>query len=351
MPFELAWLNLCLYESSTIQEAIKVIEASDTKICLVVSKWDQGTKLLGTITDGDVRRAILAGADLDGSCCNAMNKSPGTASEQFSELELNRLLVEHQFRHLPIVSDHNHLIGLYFSEIVVPTSTKNSLFVIMAGGFGTRLRPFTEKLPKPMVQVQGKPMIQHIIERAAASGFQNFVIILHYLPAAITDFLGDGSDFGVSIKYVIEDEPLGTAGGISLVDISNKNYASIVVTNGDLISNINYNDIVQSHIKQNSFATMAVREHKLVNEFGTVEISGNVITGFKEKPVTHSNINAGIYVLSNAAVNLLVPGKKKDMPELFTDLLALGHRVLAYYLFEDWTDVGRVADLEQVNGD
>jgi len=313
MPFEKKWLDVCVSKHSSVHHVINILEASDSKICLVVSRLDSSTELLGTITDGDIRRAILGGVDLSSECSKVMNKNPCSATDFLSISELDKVLVEHQLRHLPIVSTKNRLLGLYYSEVLVTDTTKNSLFVIMAGGFGKRLKPYTETLPKPMLEINGKPMLQHIIERGRASGFQKFALILHYLPEMIQEYFGDGAEFGVSIEYVVENEPLGTAGGLSLMDISNKNYSSIIVTNGDVISDVDYKDIVRYHLKQDAFATMAVREHRLINEFGTVEIAGNLITGFKEKPVTRSNINTGIYVLSTEAVQLLTKGNEKNI--------------------------------------
>ena len=173
---------------------------------------------------------------------------------------------------------------------------------------------------------------------------------MHHLPEIIKDYFGDGSDFGVSIEYIEEETPLGTVGGLSLLDLKNRDYSSVLVTNGDLISHIDYQDIVQYHLKQNAFATMSVKQHRLVNEFGTVDISGNLITGFTEKPTTLSIINAGVYVLGKQALSLLERGKKKNMPDLFLDAVSLGHRTIAYYLYEEWNDVGKESDLNRVNG-
>jgi len=349
MPYEKNWLDVCVSKKSTVHEVIKVLEASNAKICLVISTTESSEKLLGTITDGDIRRAILAGVELSSECSAIMNENPHYAKNSLNTLELDKLLVEHQLKHLPIVSDSNRLLGLYYLEIIGPDAVKNSLFVIMAGGFGNRLKPYTKTTPKPMLEVNGKPMLHNIIVQAKASGFQNFVMILHYLPDQIQKYFGDGSDFGISIEYVVENEPLGTAGGLSLLKIGNKKYSSIIVTNGDVVSDVDYKDMLQYHLKYNAFATMAVREHRLKNDFGTVEVSGNLITGFKEKPITRSNINAGIYVLSNKVLKLLTKGNKKNMPDLFMDAVDLDHRVVAYYLFEEWSDVGRVSDFKRVN--
>ena len=171
MPFDNTWPNLCVYSDSTVTDAIKILERSDSKVCLVVSESENSIELRGTITDGDIRRAILSGKSITDECSKIMNSSPFTVDADLSVADLENLLVEHQYRQLPIVSDRGNLSGLYYSEPNISESVENTLFVIMAGGFGTRLKPFTEKIPKPMVEVRGKPMIQHIIEQAKAVGF------------------------------------------------------------------------------------------------------------------------------------------------------------------------------------
>ena len=250
MPFEEKILDVCVLKETSVHQVVKVLEASTSKMCLVVSKIGSSNKLLGTITDGDVRRAILDGKDLSIECSAIMSKNPHSAKGFLSALELDQVLVEHQVKQLPIVSDNGLVLGLYYADIAVPEEMENCLFAIMAGGFGSRLKPYTETTPKPMLEVNGKPMLQHIIERAKASGFQDIALILHYLPDQIQNYFGDGSDFGVSIEYVVENEPLGTAGGLSLLKMSNKNYSSIIVTNGDVVGNVDYKDMLQYHQKQ-----------------------------------------------------------------------------------------------------
>lgn len=349
MPYDNNWLDLCIPTDLAITDAIKVIESSGSKVCLVVQNSQNSVQLKGIITDGDVRRGILSGIDLNDKCTRVMNDKPFKMSSSSSVSEIEQSLTRHQIRHIPIVSQKGHLNGLYYSEATNFLNFENILFVIMAGGFGTRLKPYTDQIPKPMVQVKGKPMVQHIIERAKSAGFCKFALILHHLPEVIIDYFGDGSKFGVSIEYVEEKDPLGTAGGLSLLKLKNTDYSNILVTNCDLISNVDYRDVVKYHIKNDAFATMSVRQQKIVNEFGTVDVSGNLITGFTEKPVTVTNINAGIYVLSKGALELLDFGQKIDMPDLFLKAVSNEKRALAYYVYEDWSDIGREADLMRIN--
>ena len=350
MPFESNILDISINKEETITHAIKILEQSTSKICLIKSGSGSSIKLIGTITDGDIRRAILDGIHIDDACEKIMNISPLTANHSLSIRNLESLLLDHQVRHIPIISDDNYLDGLYYSDVVIPEAIRNSLFVIMAGGFGTRLQPYTENTPKPMLLVQGKPILQHIIESAKVAGFHKFVMLLHYLPEVIKDFFGDGSEFGVSIEYIVEKSPLGTAGGLSLIDININNYSSVVVTNGDLVTNIDYQGMTTHHLNHNAIATMCVRKHKMVNEFGTVEIEDNCVTSFIEKPIILSNINAGIYVLSPEILSMVGNEEIMQMPDLLMNCVKQGHQVGAYYLYESWDDVGRLSDLNRVNG-
>ena len=350
MPFESNIFNVLIDKEETITHAIKVVEQSTSKICLVKSGSGSSIKLIGTITDGDIRRAILDGIDIDDACNKIMNVSPLTANDSLSIRDLESLLLDHQVRHIPITSDDSYLVGLYYSDVVTPEAIRNSLFVIMAGGFGTRLQPYTENTPKPMLLVQGKPILQHIIENAKVAGFHKFVMLLHYLPEVIKDFFGDGSKFGVSIEYIVEKSPLGTAGGLSLIKSDLDNYSSVVVTNGDLVTDIDYQGMTTYHLNQKAIATMCVRKHKMVNEFGTVEIEDNYVTSFIEKPIILSNINAGIYVLNPEILSMLGNDEIMQMPDLLMSCVTKGHKVAAYYLYESWNDVGRLTDLNRVNG-
>jgi NDP-sugar pyrophosphorylase family protein len=245
---------------------------------------------------------------------------------------------------LPVVDENRRVAGLHvWDELVAPVERPN-IMVIMAGGQGTRLRPHTENCPKPFLPVRGKPMLEHIVERARAEGFRNFVIAIHYLGRMIEDYFGDGSKWDVRIDYLREESPLGTAGAIGL--LTPRPDASFLVTNGDVLTDIRYGELLDFHSRNRASATMAVRAHEWQHPYGVVRTNGIEIAGFEEKPVIRSHINAGIYVLEPGVLDALRPGERCDMPALFTRLQEQSARTIVYPMHEPWMDVGGTDDYQ-----
>jgi NDP-sugar pyrophosphorylase family protein len=252
-----------------------------------------------------------------------------------------------QIQQIPEVDGENRVLALHtWDEFSAPKSLNNSM-IIMAGGKGSRLRPHTEACPKPMLPVGGKPMLEHIVERAKLDGFSNFIFAVHYLRHMVEDYFGDGSRFNVKIEYLKEKEPLGTAGALSL--LINKINAPFIVTNGDVITDIRYGEFLDFHIRHNATATMAVRLHEWQHPFGVVQMNGLEITGFEEKPINRTHINAGVYALNPSALSILEKNTHCDMPTLFERLQAQSQRIVAYPMHEPWLDVGRSDDLAKAN--
>jgi NDP-sugar pyrophosphorylase family protein len=242
-----------------------------------------------------------------------------------------------------VVDDRHHVVGLHLWDEITTPPAKSNLVIIMAGGMGTRLRPHTENCPKPLLPVAGKPILEHIIERAKAEGFSRFVLAIHYLGHMIEDYFGNGKRFQVEIAYLRERSPLGTAGALGQLDP--KPDAPFLVTNGDVISDIRYADLLDFHIRHRASATMAVRTHEWQHPFGVVQTEGVEIVGFEEKPVARTHINAGVYALHPDALSLLGAGDHCDMPTLFERLQGVAKRTVAFPMHEPWLDVGRPDDL------
>ena len=190
-------------------------------------------------------------------------------------------------------------------------------------------------------------MLEHIIERAKLDGFTRFVIAIHYLGHMIEEYFGDGERLGVQISYLREQSPLGTAGALGLLNPHPE--APFVVTNGDVITDIRYGELLDFHIRHNAMATMAVRVHEWQHPFGVVQTDGVDIVGFEEKPVARSHINAGVYVLEPDSLGHLSMDSHCDMPALFERLQAAAKRTVAYPMHEPWLDVGRPDDLQRAN--
>lgn len=332
--------SVCISLDSSVTDVISNLEESGIQIVIILS---DDKKLLGVITDGDIRRGLMRGHGIDAKVTEIMVSSPLVASESITREQAVKLMLENKIHHLPVVDKENHLLDLYLLEDEFTSPEYENTLVIMAGGFGKRLLPHTEDCPKPMLPISGKPMLEHILERAILQGFNNFVISVFYLPEVIKDYFKDGSSWNVNIEYIQEKDPLGTAGALSL--LSKGQEIPIIVTNGDLISNIGYREILDYHSKQSSFATMAVRKHEIQNPYGVVKTKGVEIIGFEEKPTYHSIVNAGIYVLDPKVLDLLNKDEVCDMPTLFERLNNQNYKTVVFPMHERWLDVGRPDDL------
>lgn len=334
------WRETLVSCDATVRETIVSLEKSGMQIALVVSSDNH---LLGTVTDGDIRRAFLRGMTLDSRIVDVAHQSPLVVPPEISRESVLQLMKANKIRQLPVVDLERRVLGLHVLDSIIVPDALDNMMIIMAGGRGTRLRPHTENCPKPMLEIGGKPILQHIIERAKSRGFQKFVVSLHYLGEIIEEYFGDGNEWGVSISYLREESPLGTAGCLSLLQLTPD--SAFLVTNGDVLTDINYNEILDFHVRHGATATMAVRQYEMQNQFGVVKIKGVEIEGFEEKPIYRSHINAGIYVLSPEALMLLHTGQRCDMPMLFDRIKQNGGKTIVYPMHEPWLDIGRPADL------
>lgn len=334
------WRTTLVPLNATIQEAIHSLEVSSMQIVLAVS---EDFKLAGTLTDGDIRRALLKGLKLDSSLDEVMHRTPLVVPPGISNDLVLQLMQINRIHQLPVVDHEGIVVGLHVLDSIIAPAALENFMVIMAGGRGTRLRPHTENCPKPMLEIGGKPILEHIIEKARSEGFQNFLISLHYLGEMIQNHFGDGSRLGVKIDYLWEESPLGTAGGLSLM--KRKPQMSFIVANGDVITDVRYKDILRFHERHNAYATMAVRQYEIKNPFGVVKIQGIDVEGFEEKPLYRSHINAGIYAINPDTLTYLEPNQHCDMPTLFDRIKQKSGRIIVYPMHEPWLDVGRPEDL------
>ena len=335
------WRKVLIAQGSSIQQAISNLDASGLQIALVVCP--QG-RLQGSVTDGDVRRGLLRGLELGSPVEQIMALSPLVVPPEMARDMVLHLMHANKVHQLPIIDAERRVVGLHLWDEVLEPAERENTMVIMAGGLGKRLLPLTEDCPKPMLPVGGRPMLELIIERAKADGFVNFIVSVHYLGHMIEDYFGDGHKWGVKITYLHEDSPLGTAGAISL--LSPRPTLPFLVTNGDVLSDIRYGEILDFHLRHGALATMAVRLHEWQNPFGVIRTEGIKIVGFDEKPIYKTHVNAGIYVLDPAALDELVVGGQCDMPTLFERVQQKGESTIAYPMHEPWLDVGRPDDLQ-----
>jgi dTDP-glucose pyrophosphorylase len=336
------WREIILPIRVSINDVVKILDQVALRIILIT---DESNLLIGTVSDGDIRRGLLKGLSLDSPIESIVERNPVVVSPESSREKVLQIMTSNKIQQVPVVNERNEVIGLHlWDELSAPTTHEN-LFVIMAGGKGTRLYPQTINSPKPLLLLTGKPILEHIIDRAKSHGFNNFVIAIHYLGHMIQDYFGDGEKFGVKLRYLNESTPLGTAGALSLLDP--KPNSTFIVTNGDVVTDVNYAELLNFHQQNNASATMAVKAYEWQNPFGVVQTQGLEIISFEEKPITRSYVNAGVYALEPLALNFLKKSETCDMPTLLKRLKQESNSLIAYPIYEPWIDIGRPEDLKK----
>lgn len=336
------WRDVVVRPDTPLGETIRRIDASAIQIALVT---DANQRLVGVVTDGDIRRALLGGHGIHFPTSGVMNPKPRTLAVGTTPEDALNYMRRHSIHHVPLVSECGVLEGVYFIDELIGVVKHPNAVVLMAGGLGTRLRPLTDACPKPLLPVGGKPILERIVERFVEQGFQQFYISVNYMAEMIMDHFKDGERWGVRIEYLRETERLGTAGALSLIPEQPQN--AFVVMNGDLLTEIDFAALLREHQARNVLATMAVREYEMQIPYGVVNVRDGFIESLQEKPVHKFLVNAGIYVLEPAALDGIRTVGHVDMPALFDRLNDQG-RTWAYPLREYWVDIGRLEDLEAV---
>ena len=336
------WREVLLPEQCTIEDAIRHLNDAGLQIVIVI---DSDGRLVGTITDGDIRRGLLRGLQFGSRIDSIVGRSPMVVPPDMRGDLVAQLMRVNRIHQIPIVDDNRHVIGLHLWDEIVEVSERRNPVVIMAGGLGTRLHPHTETCPKPLLPVAGKPILEHIIERAKDEGFRHFILAIRYLGHLIEDYFGSGDRWGVRIDYLREESPLGTAGALGL--LYPRPALPFIVTNGDVLTDIRYGEFLDFHQRNGGSATMAVRLYEWQHPFGVVLTRGIDIIGLEEKPMHRTHVNAGVYALSPEALEALPCVERCDMPALFESLRVAGKRTVVYPMHEPWLDVGRQADYDE----
>jgi len=331
----------------TILTAMQSLSESNCEICLVV---DQKQQLLGTVTDGDIRRAILQNLSTDTPTKDILNPSPVTAHLTDSKIYILQKMNSAHIRRIPVVNDSGIVMSLIFLEDLLQPHTKSKNWVfLMAGGFGTRLHPLTKEIPKPLLSIGNKPLLETIICNFLNHNFNRFYISVNYKAKMIQDYFGDGSRWGAEIRYVNEDAPMGTAGSLKLIKEPPSD--PMIIMNGDLLTQVNSELLLDFHHQENAYATMCVREYDLQVPFGVVELKDHCIKSIDEKPLRRFFVNAGIYVINPEIIDLIPKNTYYDITTLFEKLIELGHKVPVFPVREYWLDIGRIDDLERARRD
>jgi dTDP-glucose pyrophosphorylase/CBS domain-containing protein len=337
--------RLFVSPQASLRECMHIMDLGAEGIALVV---DEGRRLLGTVTDGDVRRAILDGVDLGApmgafvSRGRVQRRSPMVALVGATDSELLRMMNESTLRHVPLVDLQGRVKGIALLRELAREYELPLLAVVMAGGLGTRLRPLTEGMPKPMLPVGGRPLLELMIEQLRRAGVRKVKIATHYKAEVIRSHFGDGRAFGVDLQYLEEDEPLGTAGALSLMEESDD--VPILVLNGDVVTRVDFRAMLDFHREQGADITVAIHREEFALPFGVVECDGIAVTGLSEKPTIGHLVNAGIYMIDPRVVSLIHKGQPTDMPSLISLLLQADGRVVGFLVHEYWRDIGQPED-------
>jgi dTDP-glucose pyrophosphorylase len=337
------WDGNQINETDSVRTAALTLNRVEHKIVLVVSSEQM---LVGTMTDGDLRRALLEGANLEDEISKWANRDFVSATDSASKLELISQMKSRDIHEIPILDLAGRIQGLVTDR--QSGSSFNGTFVIMAGGRGTRLLPFTESTPKPMLTVGGRPIIENILISAIGQGISEFVISINYLGDSIEGYFGDGSKWGASISYLKEEFPLGTAGALSLLDEATR--GPIIVVNGDIVTDLDYRSLLSQHQKAEAQISMAVRRHEYTNPYGVVQTSGQLVVSVEEKPITVSIVNTGVYVVETSAISTYLPKSQFfNMTDLVKKALEGHSKVAAFLVYEAWMDIGTPNDLREAN--
>jgi dTDP-glucose pyrophosphorylase len=338
------WKESIVTPATRLGDAIARIDASGLQAALVVGN---DGRLAGILTDGDVRRAILASRGLDTPVSEAMNRTCTSVPHQMDRREMLALMRRKVIHHLPLVDADGRVSGLVTLDELIGVAARPNWVVLMAGGLGTRLQPLTQDCPKVLLPVGGKPVLETILENFVDQGFRKIFLSVNYKAEMIREYFGSGERWGANLEYLVEDARLGTAGGLQL--LPGRPDDPVVVMNGDLLTRVTFESLLRFHDAQGADATMAVRDYEMRVPYGVVSLDEERIERIEEKPARSFFVNAGIYVLGPDMLDLVAKGESCDMTELFRRAIASGRRVAAFPVREYWIDIGRIEEFEKAN--
>lgn len=332
--------------NSSIEKALRIIESSGIQMAVIV---DDSNRLIGTLSDGDIRRGLLNGLSLNDSIKSLVFTTPTIAKITDTKQDILQKAVSKKLRQIPIVDESMVVVGIELIDELIRPETKPNKVVLMVGGLGSRLHPLTENTPKPMLKVGHKPILQTIVEKFVEYGFTNLIMCVNYKSHVIQDYFGNGSAFGVSIEYVLEEYRMGTAGALGLLLTLPKE--PFFVMNGDILTNINFEHLRTFHENSGSIGTMCVREYEFQVPYGVVNTNtqNHQILSIVEKPVNKFFVSAGIYMLSPSAINYIPKNEFFDMPTLFDKLIKNDEVVKSFEVSDYWLDIGKISDYEKAN--
>ena len=330
--------------SDTLLHVLKIIDVGAEQTAIVVGEEGH---LLGIVTDGDIRRALISGCSMDAPLDGFYTKDYKSVGVNYSREAALSLMAANRIEHLPIVDDDGKLHGLHLLSELVVTDEKPNWAVIMVGGRGARLGELTETTPKPMIKVAGRPILERIVLQLVGSGIRKIYLAVNYLSHVIEDYFGDGSDFGCQIEYLHEQEPLGSGGALSLLPEQPQD--PVIVMNGDLITEFSLRGLLRTHERRNASITVGVRKYSHGVPFGCISEDDNLVTELREKPVLEELINTGIYAISPEVIQR-VPNEFFPITNLIEGSLIKEEKVACFHI-DEWIDVGQPHQLAQARGE
>uniref|UniRef100_UPI004047D460 nucleotidyltransferase family protein n=1 Tax=Roseivirga sp. TaxID=1964215 RepID=UPI004047D460 len=343
-----SWQKTLISQTDTIKQSLEIINNESLRVALVV---DSNQHLVGVVTDGDIRRGLLKNITLEEPVSLVMNHSPTTAKMGTRREALIELMEEMDILSIPLVDDAGKLVGLETLHGVLHRPKYQNPVFLMAGGFGTRLRPLTDICPKPMLKIGSKPILETVIRSFIKAGFVNFYISTHYMPELIQAHFGDGSELGINITYVHEETPLGTGGALGLLPKDLPAGLPLIMMNGDVLTKVDFQRLLDFHVSHDADATMCVREYDYQIPYGVINGEGNKITSMVEKPIQRFFVNAGIYVVSPRVIQSVPVNHRIDMPTLLEQHMQARDNILMFPIHEYWLDIGRMDDFNRAQAD
>ncbi|MEL4420905.1 nucleotidyltransferase family protein [Shewanella algae] len=342
------WNNVLIKPNDSIRDALEIINNEALRVALVV---DNNQHLVGVVTDGDIRRGLLKNLSLAEPVLLVMNPSPTTAKAGTSREDLIEMMEQKGILSIPLLEDEGKVVGLETLYDALHRPKHQNPVFLMAGGFGTRLRPLTDNCPKPMLKIGKKPILETVICSFIKAGFVNFYISTHYMPELIHAHFGDGSKFGVNITYVHEQTPLGTGGALGLLPKGLPEGLPLIMMNGDVLTKVDFQRLLDFHVSHNADATVCVREYDYQIPYGVINGEGNKITSMVEKPMQRFFVNAGIYVVSPRLIQSVPENHRIDMPTLLEKHMQERNNILMFPIHEYWLDIGRMDDFKKAQID
>lgn len=338
--------SLIINKKTNIIKAMEAIDRGAAEIALVVDEYN---KLIATVTDGDIRRGLIKGLSLNDPVEKCMHKNFIYVKEGTSKTEVLDLMKAHSIKQIPILDSKGRVKGLHLMKEIIGPSKKDNIAIIMAGGKGERLKPITEEIPKPMIKVAGRPILERLILHLIGYGIKNFYLAVNYKSEIIENYFLDGKELGCNINYIKEERPLGTAGALGLLPLIPKD--SIIMLNGDLLTQFNLDEMLKFHKEKKFNATVGVYNYVYKVPYGVVEEKKGKLKTIKEKPSFVWPINAGIYIIEPDLIKMVPKNEIFTMPELFEKALSLKKNIGVFHIEGDWIDIGFHKDLKKAKGE